>query len=128
MSRSIKFRAWDKEAGDWYAVDEADINIALDGKVWGCMKGDDEWCDMSDIIELQQFTGLLDKNGVEIYEGDICKYSSTNFIGRVEYHTSPRVEFYLFGETDNHELYSTADLEVIGNVYENPELLESEQR
>jgi uncharacterized phage protein (TIGR01671 family) len=79
-------------------------------------------------LPLMQYTGLKDKNGVEIYEDDLFKseiHNPSNF--RVEFlegawcATSPHVEDY---PTDmNH--FGTA-IEVIGNIHENPELLENE--
>jgi len=75
----------------------------------------------------EQFTGLLDKNGKEIYEGDIIEYKSSNFRGIVKYHTSPETRFYLDGYDFGkkwHELHATSDLEIIGNKFENPELIE----
>lgn len=74
-------------------------------------------------IKLQQYTGLKDKNGVEIYEGDIVEDNANRY--KVIYHMDG---FYL------HSTYSPDDMllqlrhsnglnEVIGNIYENPELI-----
>lgn len=79
-----------------------------------------------------QFTGLLDKNGREIYEGDIVrtKYgrpcevkwlSTPCFVG---FDLSPKMAFSKFKAPDHYDLYSPENLEVIGNVYDNPKLLE----
>lgn len=69
-------------------------------------------------IELLQFTGLLDKNGKEIYEGDICKNGGGKTI--IEWDN----EVAGFDFTNSEGAVLSGDLfEVIGNVYENPELL-----
>lgn len=82
--------------------------------------------------DLMQFTGLLDKNGVEIYEGDIIashpRFENIPTHGR--YDTAEVVEMRQIDGSDDmgidcigYPLYWT-DKEVIGNIYENSELLE----
>jgi hypothetical protein len=71
-------------------------------------------------IVLMQYTGLKDKNGVEIYEGDILK---------APYFQTAAVEYMESGfwckQGKHNMLPNLTDAEVIGNIYENPELLKS---
>lgn len=76
-----------------------------------------------------QFTGLHDKNGREIYEGDVCRFDvREGGVGEPAYHgLIGKVGFsfgcYTIGDFSSHY----CNLEVIGNVYENPELLEGDK-
>ena len=76
-----------------------------------------------------QFTGLHDKNGQEIYEGDIVELKAENgccnMLGKIIYDNYD-LAFELIDEEGNQEAlwYAEQELEVIGNIYENPELLE----
>ena len=129
MSREIKFRAWNGEKW-WGAFTLADIYEAgsqsqLDA-YWGT--DDNNLPEFSGMI-MVQYTGLKDKNGKEIYEGDIVK----NRWGKpwtVEFITD-KGSWRLVDTVDNSYsiLLSKAcikndAIEVIGNIYENPELLQ----
>ena len=89
-----------------------------------------------------QFTGLTDKNGKKIFEGDILKFTDTNaeyeWIGKVEF-GNPNAEYnwgfqlvYISGTKPNTDILLWFDMEetgayseVIGNIHDNPELLEN---
>ena len=81
-------------------------------------------------IELMQYTGLKDKNGKEIYEGDIVSFNLKSdsegqpyIIGYIEYQTTFSGYRIMSFEGSFALDYNIKDIEVIGNIYDNPELL-----
>ncbi len=125
--REIKFRAWDTEREVMATV----THIGLDDYEVS-MK--DEECirwraPYPYVCRLMQYTGLEDVNGVEIYEGDIVKIvfndftESENFIGVIKYYEGM---FSVDNGNESYKLFDELNMnEVIGNIYENPELLEA---
>lgn len=119
--RKIKFRAkaMSKKNTNWhYGLVRS---IAKDGT--GFIQDQNRNCIHINIETLGQYTGLKDRNGKEIYEGDILEYG-TGYRESVKYRNGC---FMAIGRQSCNYLYSSVgrySLVVIGNIYENPELLE----
>lgn len=139
--REIKFRAWDKVRKTMYDVDTIEMDVLKDGSSDNQISGwdDTEWqcgIPLKD-VELLQYTGEKDINGQEIYEGDIIRLegvddreigSTWEHIGKIVYKRGAFFVCYFDYYADgDEELICDAQVEfgtVIGNKFENPELLE----
>lgn len=75
-----------------------------------------------------QFTGLTDKNGNKIFEGDIVKCLSLEYgyVNKEVYYAEDRARFVLGSLGSDYDFEEYINVEVIGNIYDNPELLRSE--
>jgi uncharacterized phage protein (TIGR01671 family) len=120
--REIKFRAWDKTNKMWRQPGNAFEISVISGAV------QQNYRDTSADVELMQYTGLKDKNGVEIYEGDILKLNDMVFT--FEWVEKYSLGFYCGWKIKHISGYngspSMEDCEVIGNIHQNPELLKQE--
>lgn len=129
MKREIKFRAWNKK--DKVMVDVAAINFGPSG-FWSLIEdADDAELQLADSYELMQSTGLHDKNGQSIYEGDVLDIGLRDQDGKpviapVSYETYA-AGYVLDNGCNGIWQRLTEDCEVIGNIFENPELLEGKQ-
>lgn len=120
-----KFRAWDKVFKEMVQVNA----LVLDEQVVKVTykNGNVAKEDMKE-YELMQSTGLKDKNGKEIFEGDVLTSQNYPVNGVVEFRTDLGLwVHYLKGYSYFEYLGNVAGIkEIIGNIYENPELLEVE--
>ena len=119
-----KYRVWDKELQTMLDVSLIDFKKGvLVGEHWEF--GETNFMSF-DEIGIMQSTGLLDKNGKEIFEGDILGTKDGLLNGIIEYRTDLGMWTNSLLRYNNFErLCSVAsDREIIGNIYENPELLE----
>jgi uncharacterized phage protein (TIGR01671 family) len=159
--REIKLRAWDKTgrrmlrivsmsgrgSGKWEIVGEYTTDTVLEQSNPNIIHHVIEQNKLDpEMYDLMQYTGLKDKNGREIYEGDICKFiilsseEEHNPLAAltviIEWrnacwgwrHTHPELvveedrDWRPFWDSDDRELWDEKYLTVIGNIYENPEL------
>lgn len=119
--REVKFRAWEKTLNEIIPVLNVDFDkqIINKGSAWRFFKE----------IELMQYTGLKDMNGVEIYEGDLVEHEM-EVNGLWEPYEACEVVFdegcgiYCFEWDSPNPMSVYRNLKVIGNIYENPELSE----
>lgn len=140
MNREIKFRIWDIENKEMLKVQELDFEPTFyGGRIAIRPDQYNDYFDTEDMI-LMQYTGIDDKNGKEIYEGDIVLldcyyYEEPAFDGEFKVIYDDINGMWLLVDLENKDRgvafgeirsYYKAEIEVIGNIYDNPELLGGE--
>jgi uncharacterized phage protein (TIGR01671 family) len=140
VKREIKFRVWDKQVKRMF-LPLTDLHIK-----WNKHTGSDLFCeieasddgkggkwscsDSADGYEIMQYSGLKDKNGKDIYDGDIIQFAETYYY-LVRYEDAKFVGYHANNNWGKWgDLYKLAERRfdkynyvVIGNIYENPELV-----
>ena len=130
--REIKFRAWNEVLEKMYSWNEF-LNTNMKQTFIA---------PESTAMILMQYTGLKDKNGNEIYEGDIIDFSYDMFVGNFNTYVAKGIVIFEEGafyvqclenenmtKDESYLLYTINidTIEIIGNIYNNPELLKGEQ-
>ena len=123
MSREIKFRVWDSSRKCFCRS----FNYE------GCLLDGIAWSLDVDCFNIQQFTGLKDLTGKEIYEGDILRLLDSDKLGEIKWQTSwgafsfvSKNETYqciALNNSNNWQLQDSLKGEIVGNIFENSELL-----
>ena len=120
--KEIEFRVYVKDKHKIYKVKEIDFN-------YKCVKFEEEnkptdTMLMFNQVELMQYTGLKDKNGKKIFEGDIVK-DILGQIGQIIY--KEKYSAFVVDKWEvGYALWFDKGIEVIGNIYDNPKLLKGE--
>lgn len=130
--RETKFRAWDVFKNKMLIWDDRTFDIYKSGSIEGDIKlgvlRPYEEKDLPFNFKLMQYTGLKDKNGAEIYEGDILKVGVLRYVGGSSMRNEPMVVKFKDGmfKTGQVSLISiNRRSKIIGNIFENSELVNS---
>ena len=112
--RALKFRAWDESLKEMISWEDMLNDIELKHFILN---------QKSNVCPIEQFTNIKDSKGIDIYENDIIKYTQHHFNTDLLTTKYKIVEFYY----DRWNIYATnageSDIEVIGNIHENQDLL-----
>lgn len=137
MNREIKFRAWDTfnkrmVYDPYYFRDNFDKGLSHEPEWQVPYQFAEQWQDVDDGIwrpcQIMQFTGLKDKNGKEIYEGDIVQFDTWSKKGVkevVQFEDGAFMPFFdpHYCDDEQGDHFNDDTIGVIGNIFEHPELI-----
>ena len=125
--KEFKMKAWLKKENKMVSIIGIDLNYQYirytdDGNLF---KDDYKIAEFKD-IELLQFTGLKDKAGQEVYEADVIKFNDgiDDIYGLISYNDEDAVYCVSYENVTEHLLNMAGDFEIVGNIFENPDLHE----
>ena len=125
--REFKMKAWLKKENKMVSIIGIDLNYQYirytdDGNLF---KDDYKIAEFKD-IELLQFTGVKDKAGQEVYEADVIKFNDgiDDIYGLISYDDEDAVYCVSYENVTEHLLNMAGDFEIVGNIFENPDLHE----
>ena len=125
--REFKMKAWLKKEKKMVAIIGIDLNYQYirysdDGNLF---KDDYKIAEFKD-IELLQFTGAKDKAGQEVYEADVIKFNDgiDDIYGLISYDDEDAVYCVSYENVTEHLSNMAGDFEIVGNIFENPNLHE----
>ena len=122
--REIKYQGWN----GMQILPVARLHFDADGAIWWSPYYDQHKLYNAEHKPLREYTGLKDKNGKEIYEGDVLKftepYTEHIEIRLIEWSMNG---FWMVRKDGGAHLPNQEYIEVIGNIYENPELIKNEE-
>ena len=122
MNREIKFRGKQVDNGEWVYGYYWRDNSTRKYKITINLQDDNFCCHEVIIDTVGQFTGLTDKKGNEIYEGDMVQHNAWDYPFEVIFHQE-KARFVCKMKTGLTQYIDYENIQLVGNIHDNPELI-----